>query len=40
VNKRFHTALPDMTEQKPELPAIAVNLAEWRFAQQKESLER
>ena len=29
-----------MTEQKPELPAIAVDIAEWRFAQQKESLER
>jgi hypothetical protein len=32
--------MPDLLEQKTELPAIAVGQAEWRFAQQKESLER
>jgi len=32
--------LPDLPEQKPELPAIAMDQAEGRFAQQKESLKR
>ena len=32
--------MPDLQKQKRELPAIAVDQAERRFAKQKKSLER